>query len=116
MNAAILRPLNVAGADRLWTIEHQEHGYISHSYPDYQDLRAQNSTFSDMAAFRIDEAAVSTREARRRRAGCTKCRAATSTCWAYSRRLGRLFHSSDERGPNSAPFVVLSDALLAVTL
>ena len=57
LNAAVLRPLNVAGADRLWQIEHKEHGYISHSYPDFQDLRAHDTTFSDMAAFRIGEAA-----------------------------------------------------------
>jgi len=109
MNAAILRPLNVAGADRLWTIEHQEHGYISHSYPNYQDLRARNSTFSDMAAFRIDEAALST-------GGMTK------KSWIYEvtgsyfgmlgvqPELGRLFYASDEQGPNSAPYIVLSDA------
>jgi predicted permease len=109
MNAAILRPLNVAGADRLWTIEHQEHGYISHSYPDYQDLHAQNSTFSDMAAFRIDEAALRT-------GGTTKKSWIYEVTGSYFSMLGvhpevgRLFYSSDEHGPNSAPYVVLSDA------
>ena len=37
MNAAILRPLNVAGADRLQMVEQKPHGYISQSYPDYED-------------------------------------------------------------------------------
>ena len=109
MNAAILRPLNVAGADRLWTIAHQQHGYISHSYPDYQDLRARNSTFSDMAAFRIAQAALST-------GGLTKMSWIYEVTGSYfsmlgvQPELGRLFYSSDEHGPNSAPYIVLSDA------
>lgn len=109
LNAAVLRPLNVAGADRLWTIEHKEHGFISHSYPDFQDLRAQNSTFSDVAAFRIGDAAVSSG-------------GLATKSWMYEvsgsyfdllgvqPEAGRLFHASDERGVNSAPYVVLSDA------
>ncbi len=110
MDAAILRPLvRVAGADRLWTIAHQEHGYISHSYPDYQDLRARNSTFSDMAAFRPDEAALST-------GGTTKKSWIYEVTGSYFTMLGvqpesgRLFYASDEHGPNSAPYIVLSDA------
>ncbi|HEX4068442.1 MAG TPA: ABC transporter permease [Acidobacteriaceae bacterium] len=109
MNAAILRPLPmVAHADRLETIEHKQQGYLSQSYPDYRDIRAGNTTFSDMAAFRIDEIALNTD-------GQAK------TSWAYEvtgsyfdllglqPELGQFFHASDEHGPNSAPFVVLSD-------
>ncbi len=109
MNAAILQPLPmVAHADRLETIEHTQSGYLSQSYPDYQDIRARNTTFSEMAAFRISEIAVNTGEQ-------------TKTSWAYEvtggyfdmlglrPELGRFFHASDEHGPNSAPFVVLSD-------
>jgi predicted permease len=109
LNAAVLRPLNVAGADRLWTIEHKEHGYISHSYPDFEDLRAGNSTFSDMAAFRIDEAAVT-------RGDAAKKSWMYEVSGSYFDMLGvepevwRLFHASDEHGPNSAPYIVLSDA------
>ncbi|HVT99598.1 MAG TPA: ABC transporter permease [Acidobacteriaceae bacterium] len=108
LNAAILRPLTGSGAGRVWTIEHKEHGYISHSYPDFQDLRAGNSTFSDMAAFRIGEAALSV-------GGLTKKSWMYQVSGSYFDMLGvepeagRLFHASDEHGPNSAPFVVLSD-------
>ncbi len=110
LNAAILRPLNVAGADRLWTIEHQEHGYISHSYPDYQDLRAQNSTFSDMAAFRIGEAAVSAQGGTARKSWMYEVSGSYFGMLGVQPELGRLFYSSDEHGPNSAPYVVLSDS------
>jgi predicted permease len=109
MNAAVLRPLNVAHADRLWMIVHREHGYISQSYPDFQDFRARNTTFSDMAAYRMSDAGLSTRGLAHR-------------SWDYEvsgnyfdmlgvePELGRFFHAGDEHGPNSAPWIVLSDA------
>jgi len=109
MNGAVLRPLNVANASRLMMIEHREHGYISQSYPDYQDFRSRNSTFSDIAAFRINDVGLSTQ-------------GLAHKSWIYEvsgnyfdmlgvqPELGRLFHSNDEHGPNSAPYIVLSDA------
>ncbi len=109
MNGAVLRPLNVANAGRLVMIEHREHGYISQSYPDYQDFRSRNSTFSDMAAYRINDVGLSTQ-------------GLAHKSWIYEvsgnyfdmlgvqPEVGRLFHASDEHGPNSAPYIVLSDA------
>ncbi|MGH9606959.1 MAG: ADOP family duplicated permease [Terracidiphilus sp.] len=109
MNAAILRPLNVAHADRLFEIEQRTPGFLSQSYPDFHDYRARNSTFADMAAYRFDVAGVS--------AG-----GAATQSWNYEvtgnyfdmlgvqPELGHFFHASDERGYNSAPYVVLSDA------
>ncbi len=110
LNAAVLRPLNVAGADRLWTIEHKEHGYISHSYPDFEDLRAGNSTFSDMAAFRISEAAVSSGGGLAKKSWMYEVTGSYFDMLGVQPEAGRLFHASDEHGPNSAPYVVLSDA------
>jgi predicted permease len=108
LNALILRPLNIAGADRLFEIEHQEHGNLSQSYPDYLDYRARNTTFSDLATYRIENVGLSTGGSAR-------------TSWVYEASgsyfdllgvqpaQGRFFHSSDEHGPNSAPYIVLSD-------
>ena len=110
VNAAVLRPLNVAGADRLWTIEHKEHGYISHSYPDFEDLRAGNSTFSDMAAFRISETAVSSGGGLAKKSWMYEVSGSYFDMLGVQPEAGRLFHGSDEHGPNSAPYVVLSDA------
>ena len=99
MNAAVLRPLNVANAGRLTMIEHQQQGYPSQSYPDYQDFRARNATFSDIAAYRISDAGVSTQ-------------GLAHKSWLYEvsgnyfdmlgvqPELGRVFHASDEHGPN----------------
>ncbi|HEY2418639.1 MAG TPA: ABC transporter permease, partial [Steroidobacteraceae bacterium] len=96
-------------AERLFQIEQKQQGNITQSYPDYIDYRAHNSAFSDIAAFRIGEAAFSTAGSAQR-------------CWEYEvsgnyfdmlgvqPAAGRLFHESDEHGPNSAPYIVLSDA------
>lgn len=109
MNALILRPLDVANADRLTQIVHREQGYDSHSYPDYLDLRARSHTFSDLAAFRIAQTGLS--------AG-----GSAQKSWLYEvsgnyfdllgvqPALGLLFHSNDEHGANSAPYIVLSNA------
>jgi hypothetical protein len=50
LNALLLRPLNVAGADRLFQIAQKPQGYNSQSYPDYLDYRSRNSTFRDISA------------------------------------------------------------------
>jgi len=109
LNALILRPLNLPHAERLYEIVQKNQGDDSQSYPDYMDYRARNSTFSDMAAYRLDAAGLSVRGAAEKR-------------WDYEvsgnyfdmlgvqPELGRFFHASDEHGPNSAPYIVLSDA------
>jgi predicted permease len=110
MNAVILRPLRVANPDRLIQVAQREEGNSSQSYPDYLDFRARSAAFGDMAAYRIGDVGVST--------GGTAQR-----CWMYEvsgnyfdmlgvqPQVGRFLHQDDERGPNSAPYVVLSDSL-----
>ena len=112
LNALLLRPLNVAGADRLFQIVQKPQGYDAQSYPDYLDYRARNATFSDMAAYRLDHAGMSIGGAAEKR-------------WNYEvsgnyfdmlgvqPQLGRFFHASDEHGPNSAPYHRAQRRLLA---
>jgi hypothetical protein len=107
-NALILRPLNVPHAESLFVIQHGSEGGW-HSYPDYLDLRRRNRSFDDVAAWAISQAGLDTGKD-------------PSKVWAYETSgnyfdglqvhsyLGRFFHDSDEHGPNSAPFVVLSYA------
>jgi predicted permease len=109
LNALILRPLNIPGANRLFEIEQKEQGNLTQSYPDYLDYRARNTTFTDIATYRIEDAGISTGDS-------------AHSSWIYvasgnyfdmlgvQPALGRFFHSSDEHGPNSAPYIVLSDA------
>jgi len=108
MNALVLRPLNVPEAQNVYTV--QRFQYPSQSYPDYLDLRDRNRTFDSMVAFMIiGPVGVNS--------GGTP-----TTAWPYLASgnyfdalkiqpyLGRFFHASDEKGTNSAPYMVLSYA------
>src|SRR5271167_2413275 len=107
LNALILRPLNVPQAESLFVIQHGSDGW--HSYPDYLDLRQRNRSFDDVAAWAISQAGLDTGKD-------------PSNVWEYETSgnyfdalrmqpyVGRFFHASDEHGPNSAPYVVLSYA------
>jgi predicted permease len=107
MNGLILRPLNVPQAQSLYGIEQGESGYVS--YPDYLDLRDRNRSFDGLAAFNIAQAGLDTGEN-------------PELQWFYEvsgnyfdamgiqPHVGRLIHASDENGPNSAPYIVLSYA------
>ena len=108
LNALVLRPVNVPRAENLYTV--QRFQYPSQSYPDYVDLRDKNRTFESMMLFQI--------------IGPVGIDAGNnpSTAWPYLTSgnyfdaleiqpyLGRFFHASDEKGNNSAPYVVLSYA------
>src|SRR5215467_9168528 len=107
LNAMLLHPLNVPQPGNLYHVVHKQQGYDNQSYPDYKDFQTKNSTFSDMAAYRIENGGLSTRDA-------------AYKCWYYrvsgnyfdmlgvQPAQGRFFHSSDEHGPNSAPYIILS--------
>ena len=110
LNALILRPLNVLNADRLFEVVHRQYQYDNQSYPDFVDFKARSTAFTDMAAYRLDFA------------GLNVDGSAIKT-WDYEvstnyfdmlgvqPQLGRFFHPSDDHGPNSAPYIVISDAL-----
>ena len=107
LNALLLKPLDVPQPAGLYSVVHKQQGYDNQSYPDYLDFQSKNSTFSDMAAYRIEIAGLSTGDA-------------AYKCWYYrvsgnyfdmlgaQPAQGRFFHASDEHGPNSAPYIVLS--------
>jgi predicted permease len=108
MDAFILRPLRVPQAESLWGLENGD-GSGWQSYPNYRDFRERNHTFDDLAAIRMEFAALDMGND-----------PAEATGWAASGNyfdelriqpfLGRFFHSQDERGANSAPYLVLSYA------
>ena len=108
LNAIVLRPVNVPNGQRLYMV--QRFQFPSQSYPDYLDLRNRNRTFESLMTFEIiGPAGIDT--------GSNP-----STAWPYLASgnyfdtlgvqpyLGRFFHASDEKGENSAPYVVLSYA------
>jgi len=108
MDALILRPLKVPQADSLYGTEYGvDTGF--QSYPNYLDLRDRNGSFEGLAAFTFAFVGLDTGENPSRAAGY-----ATSGNYFDVLRiqpyLGRFFHSADEHGPNSAPYLVLSYA------
>jgi len=108
LNALVLRPLDVPQSAALYNVVHRESGYDNQSYPDYVDFKTRNNTFRDMAVYRIQSAGLTARTAAYR-------------CWYYRvsgnyfdmlgvlPTQGRLFHATDEHGPQSAPYIVLSN-------
>ncbi len=109
MNGLVLRPLNVPEAKSLYGIERAGDEDLGLSYPDYLDVRDRNHSFDGVGGYSIDEVALDTGEKPSRVWGME----ATGNYFDVLRiqpYLGRFFHASDEHGPNSAPFMVLSYA------
>jgi predicted permease len=109
LNSLILHPIKVAESDRLFSVVQKQHGNDSQSYPDYLDFRSRNNTFSDMVAYKLYDAALTIN-------GVPKKSWFYEVSGNYFRmlglrpQLGRFFDLNDEHGPNSAPYVVLSDS------
>jgi predicted permease len=108
MNGLILRPLNVPQAKSLYGSDYGD-GAGWQSYPNYIDLRDRNRSFDGLAAFNFAFAGLDTGKDLSVATGF-----ATSGNYFDVVKIqpyfGRVFHSSDERGPNSAPYIVLTYA------
>ncbi len=109
MDGLVLRPLNVPQAESLYGTHYgQNMGW--QSYPNYIDLRDRNRTFEDLAAFNmVLGVGVDTGDDAVDANGF----ATTGNYFDVLRLhpyLGRFFHASDEHGPNSAPYIVLTYA------
>jgi predicted permease len=112
LNALILRPVNVPDAQTLYQIQRHFQNMLvpSHSYLNYIDLRDRNRSFESLAEYMIIGAVG------------VDTGGNPSTAWPYLASgnyfdtmhvqpyLGRFYHASDEKGYDSAPYVVLSYA------
>ncbi len=108
LNGLILRPLNVPQAETLYGTEYGD-GSGWQSYPNYLDLRDRNRSFEALAAFNFAFVGLDTGKSPSPAGGF----AVTGNYFDVLRvqpYLGRFFHSSDEHGPNSAPYIVLTHA------
>jgi predicted permease len=107
LNACMLRPLNVPQPESLYGLQFGEGTRGSQSYPNYLDFRDRNNSFDGLAAYNMSQVGLDTGEN-------------PSRAWLYEVTgnyfdvlkikpyLGRFFHSSDEHGANSAPYIVLN--------
>jgi predicted permease len=109
LNGLFLRPLNVPDGESLYAIQRGNDNYIIQSYPDYLDLRDRNRSFDALAAYTILQGALDTGKdpSKVYFYGVTGNYFNALGIQPY---LGRLIQSSDERGANSAPYIVLSYA------
>lgn len=107
MNGLLVRPLNVSDPQRLYNIEHRQHGWYSQSYPDYLDFRDRNSTFEGIVAYDSMSAALTTGQMTTKNFGYLVSGNYFDVL-GIQPLLGRFFHSNDEHGANSAPYIVLS--------
>ena len=107
LNAFILRPLNVPHAESLYGIWRTAGDSMYESYPDYLDLRDRNRSFDSLVAYNIFEAGLDTGE-NPSRVWIDEDSGNYFDALGLHPYLGRFFHASDERGPNSAPYIVLS--------
>src|SRR5437667_1916846 len=109
LNGLIWGTLNLPQAESLYLIERASDKETSQSYPDYIDLSDRNHSFDALAAYSITQVAMNTG-------------AGPSLIWGMESSsnyfdalriqpyLGRFFNLSDDHGPNSAPYIVLSYA------
>ena len=114
VNAVLLHPLDVSDPQNLYQLrlgEWTSGKLLTTSYPAYEDLRRRNNTFSEMAGF--DGFA----EATLRWGNTVKSVTGYAVTGNYFEmpgvqpQVGRFIQATDEHGPNSAPYVVLSDQL-----
>ncbi len=105
LNGLVLHTLNVPDAQSFYSIEERDQSL--NSYPDYLDIRDRNRSFDGVLAFNFAAAGLDTG-------------GNPSQIWLYEASgnyfdtlgikpyLGRFFQRSDEHGPNSSPYIVLS--------
>ncbi len=106
LNALVLRPIDLPQPQNLFMLENGKRHFMQ-SYPDYLDLRDRNRAFEGVLAFTITTVGLDSGHG-------------SSRTWVDESSgnyfdvigvqpfLGRFFHSSDEHGAGSAPYVVLS--------
>ena len=109
LNGLILRPLNLPQAQSLYAIERKVAFGAYQSYPDYLDLRDRNRSFDGLAAYTIATVGLNAGE-NPSRAWLYEVSGNYFDALGLQPYLGRLIHASDEHGPNSAPYIVLTYA------
>ena len=108
LNGLILRPLNVPQAENLYTVEQGKDNSPMQSYADYLDLRDRNHSLSGVAAYNITRAGLNVGDGHASAAWLYEASGNYFDLLGVQPQVGRLFHGSDEHGPGSAPYVVLS--------
>src|SRR5438477_6030720 len=114
VNSVLLRPLDVSDPQNLYQLRLKpwtSFKELTTSYPAFEAIRQRNTTFSDIAGFYgFCQARLHWGNVMRSVDG----HAVTGNYFdllGVQPQVGRLIHAEDEHGPNSAPYIVLSDSL-----
>ncbi len=114
VNAVLLRPLDVSEPQNLYEIRLKPWTHwklLTTSYPAFEDYQQRNTTFSGLTGYDGYSGG------RLRWGDTVKSVSGYSATGNYFDLLGvqpavgRFFHEADVHGPNSAPYMVLSDRL-----
>lgn len=114
VNAVLLRPLEVSDPQNLYQLRNgpwTNFKLLTTSYPAFQDYQKRNTTFSGLTGFYgYCAATLHWSNGARHVAGYAV------TCNYFELlgvqpQVGRLIRAEDDRGPGSAPYVVLSNSL-----
>jgi predicted permease len=114
VNAVLLRPLDVSEPHNLYQLRLKPWASgkaLTTSYPAFEDYRQRNTTFTGLAGYN------GFRGGRLHWGNTVKSVSGYSVTGNYFEflgvqpQLGRLIQPADDRGPNSAPYMVLSDSL-----
>jgi predicted permease len=114
VNAVLLRALDVSEPQNLYQLRLKPWTHwkvLTTSYPAFEDYRQRNTTFSALAGYNGYSGG------RLRWGNAVKIVNGYSVTGNYfdllgaQPAIGRFFHEADEHGPNSAPYMVLSDGL-----
>jgi predicted permease len=114
LNAILLHPLEVSDPQSLYQIRHKQWmtgRLLTTSYPAFEDFRRRNTTFSAIAGiYGYSHAKLSWQNTVLSISG-DEVTGDYFDLLGVQPQAGRFFRAADEHGANSAPYVVLSDAL-----
>jgi hypothetical protein len=114
VNAVLLHPLEVSDPQNLYQLRLKpwtSFKALTTSYPAFEDYRQRNTTFSGLTGY------YGFSEGRLRWGNAVMSVSGYAVTGNYFELLGvqpqvgRFVQAADEHGPNSAPYVVLSDSL-----
>jgi predicted permease len=114
VNAVVLRPLAVSERGNLYQLRNgpwTNWKLLTTSYPAFQDYQTRNTTFSGLAGFYGYSAGTLHWQNGARNVAGYAVTANYFELLGVQPEIGRLIRPADDRGPGSAPYMVLSDRL-----
>jgi predicted permease len=114
LNAVLLRPLAVSDPENLYQLRHKQWmsgRLLTTSYPAFEDLRRRNATFSGMAGYYAYSHASLKWHTTALSVFGDEVTGNYFDLLGVQPQAGRFFHTTDEHGPSSAPYIVLSNDL-----